>query len=110
VQVLFAAKYGDLHAVKCYYLQGVDLESADYDGRTALHIAASEGYLNIVQFLLSHTANAVAAKDRWGRTPLDDAVFFNHADCAAVLEPALASYVNNGVPLTPMIPMESKKK
>jgi len=32
---------------------GANIESADYDGRTPLHLAASEGKLEVVKYLVS---------------------------------------------------------
>ncbi len=46
-------------------------------GRTALHLAASEGKLEIVQYLLSAKAD-VSFKDRMGNNALDDAVRHGH--------------------------------
>lgn len=47
----------------------------DYDGRTPLHIASCEGHLKVVQYLLGHGAT-VYAKDRYGDTPLRNAIRF----------------------------------
>ena len=44
----------------------------DYDRRTALHVASSEGHLHIVQYLISKGAR-INRTDRWGGSPLDDA-------------------------------------
>jgi len=34
------------------WLRDIDLNIADYDGRTPLHLAASEGYYECVHFLI----------------------------------------------------------
>jgi len=46
--------------------------TSDYDGRTPLHLACAEGQEAVVRFLLEAGVK-VDAKDRWGRTPLDEA-------------------------------------
>eukprot|EP00850_Spirogloea_muscicola_P014094 SM000099S25200 [mRNA] locus=s99:136265:141912:+ [translate_table: standard] len=51
---------------------GVDPNSADYDMRTPLHIAAAEGFFLVVRLLVNSGAD-VTARDRWGHTPLDEA-------------------------------------
>tara|TARA_R110002050_G_scaffold118733_4_gene236272 strand:+ start:263 stop:514 length:252 start_codon:yes stop_codon:yes gene_type:complete len=51
----------------------VQVNDADYDKRTALHLAASEGKLDTVKYLISMGAN-VNAVDRFGNTPLQDAI------------------------------------
>nr|CAD7602071.1 unnamed protein product [Timema genevievae] len=35
-------------------LSGMDMTLSDYDGRTALHLAAAEGHFDCVEFLLEH--------------------------------------------------------
>jgi len=57
---------------------------ADYDGRTALHIACCEGHVDMVKYLLDLGA-PVHVRDRYGDTPLDDAVMFRRATIVSML-------------------------
>jgi len=66
-------------------LQGVDLDDADYDGRTALHLAASEGQADVVEYFIAQGAQ-LAPIDRWGNTPLDDARRGGHTRVVELLE------------------------
>lgn len=69
-----AAKAGDLDSIKSLIEQGANLnEPSDYDGKTSLHLAAAEGHINVVHYLLQHGASFYV-KDRRGRTPLFDAI------------------------------------
>ncbi|KAK2826089.1 hypothetical protein Q5P01_020303 [Channa striata] len=79
-----AAKIGDIEALEALKDMGSNLCLGDYDGRTPLHIAASEGHLKMVKYLLSHGAT-VYAKDRYGDTPLCNAVRFRHKDVVKLL-------------------------
>ncbi len=76
-----AASLGDLKGLRRMYDGGADPTAADYDGRTALHLAAAEGHAEVVSFLIARGAT-VNAKDRWGATPLYDAVQNGHEDAA----------------------------
>ncbi|MGH0176426.1 UNVERIFIED_CONTAM: hypothetical protein FKN15_072735 [Acipenser sinensis] len=73
-----AAKIGDIDALEAIREMGSNLSSEDYDGRTPLHVAACEGHLKVVQYLLDHRAT-VHAKDRYSDTPLSNAVKFSLA-------------------------------
>lgn len=50
----------------------VSATDADYDGRTALHVAAGSGSVTVMKLLVDKGAN-VNALDRHGNTPLHDA-------------------------------------
>ncbi|CAL8286670.1 unnamed protein product [Lota lota] len=79
-----AAKIGDVEALDAIRGMGSNLSLGDYDGRTPLHIAACEGHLKVVQYLLSHGAT-IHARDRYGDTPLSNAVRFRHKDIVKLL-------------------------
>ncbi|XP_067411254.1 60 kDa lysophospholipase [Emydura macquarii macquarii] len=79
-----AAKTGDTDALKAIEEMGGNLSCQDYDGRTPLHIASSEGNVQIVDYLLKHGAT-VHAKDRFGATPLMYAVKFRHEEVIKLL-------------------------
>lgn len=60
------------------------LSSADYDGRTPLHLTACEGHPEAALYLLEHGAPP-SPRDRWGATPLDEAHRVGDAATASVL-------------------------
>ena len=39
-------------SISRYWLRDIDLNVGDYDGRTALHLAAAEGHEDICKFLI----------------------------------------------------------
>ena len=61
-----------------------DVNFRDYDRRTALHVASSEGHLSIVKYLIAK-GGRVNRTDRWGGSPLDDAHRHRHTEVAKYL-------------------------
>lgn len=61
------ASRGDRVGLNEMLRQGMSPDVQDYDNRTALHLAASEGHASIVELLLAYNAN-VNLQDRWQRT------------------------------------------
>jgi len=86
IHLLMAASAGDETALKCAYQQGVDMNLGDYDGRTALHLAAAEGHVRSVKFLLDVCKVRHDVKDRWGQTPLSESILFKHTKVASILK------------------------
>jgi ankyrin repeat protein len=62
-----------------------DPNAVDYDGRTPLHIAAGEGHEDLVRQLLTECGVSINVKDRYGHTPLRDALNGRHAGIVSVL-------------------------
>lgn len=56
----------------------------DYDRRTPLHVASSEGNSTIAKLLVERGAR-LNRSDRWGGSALDDALRHNHKDTVAYL-------------------------
>ena len=83
--MLFAAEYGELEEVKRLLdkdgpLQDLvaDINARGLDSWTALHFAANEGKLEIVNFLLSQPEIDIEAASTIGRTPLHLAAIRGH--------------------------------
>uniref|UniRef100_A0A671MT21 glutaminase n=1 Tax=Sinocyclocheilus anshuiensis TaxID=1608454 RepID=A0A671MT21_9TELE len=75
MNVLLAAYRGDI--VSLYLLSGADVNAVDYDGRSALHVAASEGRLDVIKFLVENAGANCSLKDRWGNMALQEAMRCN---------------------------------
>ena len=84
VALTWAASQGDLNEVRALVATGVEPGTADYDGRTPLHLAAAEGQPEVVRYLLAARAGPQPT-DRWGGTPLSDAEANGHTQITALL-------------------------
>lgn len=80
-----AALRGDAPFLQLLHECGTDVQDYDYDRRTALHLAAAEGQLVSVDFLIFAKAN-IMFKDRWGNTAIDDAIRGKHYEVARLLQ------------------------
>ncbi|CAN1827547.1 Potassium channel SKOR [Linum perenne] len=78
---------GDSDFLKRILANGVDPNSKDYDHRTPLHVAASEG-LFLMAKLLVEAGASVFTKDRWGNTPLDEGRRCGNKNLIKLLEEA----------------------
>ncbi|KAI5384714.1 Integrin-linked protein kinase 1 [Lathyrus oleraceus] len=85
MQLLFMACRGDVKGVEDLLNEGIDVNSIDLDGRTALHIAACEGHVDVAKLLLSRRAN-LDARDRWGSTAAADAKYYGNTEVYYMLK------------------------
>ncbi|KAB1218165.1 Glutaminase kidney isoform, mitochondrial [Morella rubra] len=85
MQLLFMACRGDVKGVEDLLNEGIDVNSIDLDGRTALHIAACEGHVEVVKLLLTRKAN-IDARDRWGSTAAADAKYYGNTEVYNILK------------------------
>ncbi|XP_016289236.2 glutaminase kidney isoform, mitochondrial isoform X2 [Monodelphis domestica] len=92
INLLFAAYTGDVSALRRFALSGMDMEQRDYDSRTALHVAAAEGHVEVVKFLLEACKVNPFPKDRWNNTPMDEALHFGHHDVFKILQEYQVQY------------------
>ncbi|KAH7529250.1 hypothetical protein FEM48_Zijuj05G0164600 [Ziziphus jujuba var. spinosa] len=83
----------DLDLLKRVLANDINPNAKNYDLRTPLHIAASEGLYTMAELLLSAGAS-VLAKDRWGNTPLDEARIGGNKNLIKLLEAAKTSQLS----------------
>ncbi|KAH9613709.1 hypothetical protein KSS87_002740 [Heliosperma pusillum] len=100
LKLMYAAHEGDVDGIKelvdeCH----ADVNFRDIDNRTALHVAACQGYKEVVALLIELMAD-VDPVDRWGSTPLADAIYYKNHEVVKILE-------DHGAKL-PMAPMHVK--
>lgn len=104
-EIVSAASVGDVDAIKQFeydagspgdYLEL--LQAPDYDGRTPLHLAATENREAVVNYLLEKKIEPQPL-DRWKQTPLADAQGAGHASIVSLLENAIRA--KGDTPRTP---------
>lgn len=86
-KVIKYSSLGDLSALKQLRIKNGDFSQGDYDNRTPLHLASSNGHLNVVKYLIdTGKLMNINPIDRWGGTPYDDAIRESYDDIATYLK------------------------
>jgi len=81
---------GNMEEIKLL-IEKINVNFCDYDKRTPLHLASSEGHIEIVKLLLQHGAKVT--NDRWGHSPIDeinDKMGENYENIKQLLTPFLS--------------------
>ncbi|XP_068308778.1 potassium channel SKOR-like [Pyrus communis] len=84
----------NMELLKRLLANDINPNAKNYDQRSPLHVAASEGLYPMAEFLLEAGAS-VLSKDRWGRTPLDEARIGGNKKLIKLLEVARASQLSD---------------
>jgi glutaminase len=84
-RLFYAAFNGDVKLMKTLHILNWKVNSYDYDGRTALGIAASEGHVEAVKYLVVHGADPLH-KDARGNDALADAKRENRGEAVEFLQ------------------------
>ncbi|CAI9765229.1 unnamed protein product [Fraxinus pennsylvanica] len=108
--LLEAARFDDIDDVISIASAGVSLDSKDSQGRTALHMAAANGHLDIINYLLLNGAD-VNASNVENNTPLHWACLNGHVEAVKhlILAGANVSALNSHE-RTPMDEAVSREK
>lgn len=89
MELLFFASVGDPERCRVicdtWAISVADRSCCDYDRRTPLHLASAEGCYAVVQWLLYDADAKPNPVDRFGRTPLEDAVRGDHIEVVKLL-------------------------
>lgn len=84
----------DLDLLDRLLREGVDLQAEDQGGRTALHVAAAEGYLEACRYLLQRDSGLSSKCTKAGNTPLHRAAAYGHASIITLLHSVNSSSLN----------------
>nr|XP_009392582.2 PREDICTED: potassium channel KOR2-like isoform X2 [Musa acuminata subsp. malaccensis] len=82
---------GNIDLLRCLLEYGANPNSKNYDRRTPLHVAASEGLHLMANILIEFGAN-VLSKDRWGNTPVDEGHRCGSKPLIKILEDAVVNH------------------
>jgi len=82
-----AAAAGDLQLLQEMQSRGTDVNSLDYDGRTALTLAASHGHADVVRWLIEANADLNAKSDS-GHVASGEALRHGHEEIVKMLQDA----------------------
>ncbi|PKI54418.1 hypothetical protein CRG98_025205 [Punica granatum] len=106
-----AVAKGDADFLKRLLSSGIDPNSKDYDHRTPLHVAASEG-LFLMAKLLVEAGASVFSKDRRGTTPLDEGRICGNKNLIRLLEAArsaqLSEFSERSHEIADKVPLKKK--
>ncbi|XP_076909501.1 potassium channel AKT1-like isoform X1 [Bidens hawaiensis] len=108
LSLCFATLRGDDLLLQKLLERGLDANESDSNGRTALHIAASQGNINCVLLLLDYGADP-NSRDSEGSVPLWEAILGNHEQVITILKDNGATLLSGDVGQFSCIAAEQNK-